>query len=185
MVERVTLSPGIIELTLRNTGPDPVQVAQIAVNDVYTGATEPLGRLGEETVHVDYPWPEGQPFTVAMLTSTGAVIEHEIPAAVKSPATGTRLLALMALLDTYVGVIPVALGMIFLPVLRRARLRVIRGLMAVTVGLLAFLAIDATIEGLDLAARIRRRFRRSAPGHPRRRPVLPGADRSRPIPQGP
>ncbi len=155
VVERVTLSPGIIELRLRNTGPDPVQIAQIAVNDAYagfTGATEPLGRLGEETVRVNYPWSAGQPYTVAMLTSTGAVIEHEIPVAVESPATGTRLLALMALLGTYVGVIPVALGMIFLPLLRRARLRVVRGLMALTVGLLAFLAIDATIEGLDLAA---------------------------------
>ena len=154
-VERVTLSPSIIELTLRNTGPDPVQVAQIAVNDVYagfTGATEPLGRLGKEIVRIDYPWSEGQPYTVSMLTSTGAVIEHEIPAAVESPTAGTRLLALMALLGTYVGIIPVALGMIFLPVLRRARLRVIRGLMALTVGLLAFLAIDATLEGLDLAA---------------------------------
>lgn len=154
-VERVTLSPGIIELTLRNTGPDPVQVAQIAVNDAYagfTGAAEPLARLGKETIRVDYPWSEGQPYNVSMLTSTGAVIEHEIPVAVESPSADARLLALMALLGLYVGVIPVALGMIFLPVLRRVRLRVIRGLMALTVGLLAFLAIDATLEGLDLAA---------------------------------
>ena len=154
-VERVILSPGIIELTLRNTGPDPVQVAQIAVNDAYTGftgATEPLGRLDKEIVRVDYPWSEGQPYTLSMLTSTGAVIEHEIPAAVESPTADTRLLALMALLGTYVGIIPVALGMVFLPVLRRARRSVIRGLMALTVGLLAFLAIDATIEGFDLAA---------------------------------
>ncbi|WBQ02086.1 ZIP family metal transporter [Kribbella sp. CA-293567] len=154
-VERVTLSPGIIELTLRNTGPDPVQVAQIAVNDAYagfTGAEQPLGRLGKEIVRIDYPWAEGQPYTLAMLTSTGAVIEHEIPAAVESPKAGKNLLGLMALLGTYVGVIPVVLGMIFLPVLRRVRLRVIRGLMALTVGLLAFLAIDAAIEGLELAA---------------------------------
>jgi zinc transporter, ZIP family len=154
-VERVTLSPGIIELTLRNTGPDPVQVAQIAVNDAYagfTGADEPLGRLGKEIIRIDYPWAEGQPYTLSMLTSTGAVIEHEIPAAVESPKAGTGLLGLMALLGTYVGVIPVALGMIFLPVLRRARLRVMRWLMALTVGLLAFLAIDAAIEGLELAA---------------------------------
>ncbi|MEV8371563.1 ZIP family metal transporter [Kribbella sp. NPDC056861] len=154
-VERVSLSPGIIELTLRNTGPDPVQVAQIAVNDAYagfTGAEEPLGRLGREVVRVDYPWAEGQPYTVAMLTSTGAVIEHEIPAAVESPGAGAGLLGLMALLGTYVGVIPVALGMIFLPVLRRVRVRVMRWLMALTVGLLAFLAVDAAIEGLELAA---------------------------------
>ena len=153
-VERVVLSPGIIELTLRNTGPDPVHVAQIAVNDVYvgfTGATEPLGRLGKETVRLDYPWSDGQPYTVSMLTSTGAVIEHEIPVAVQTPTTGGRLLTLMVLLGTYVGIIPVALGMAFLPVLRRARPPVIRALLALTVGLLAFLGVDAAIEGLELA----------------------------------
>jgi zinc transporter ZupT len=153
-VERVVLSPGIIELTLRNTGPDPVHVAQIAVNDVYvgfTGATEPLSRLGKETVRLDYPWSDGQPYTVSMLTSTGAVIEHEIPVAVQTPTAGGRLLTLMVLLGTYVGIIPVALGMAFLPVLRRARPPVIRGLLALTVGLLAFLGVDAAIEGLELA----------------------------------
>ncbi|MFI7062709.1 ZIP family metal transporter [Kribbella sp. NPDC050124] len=153
-VERVVLSPGTIELTLRNTGPDPVQVAQISVNDVYvafTGATEPLSRLADETVRLDYPWSAGQPYTVSMLTSTGAVVEHEIPVAVQTPSADAGLLALMVLLGTYVGIIPVAVGMAFLPVLRRARPAVIRGLLALTVGLLGFLAVDASLEGLELA----------------------------------
>jgi ZIP family zinc transporter len=153
-VERTTLSPGIIELTVRNTGPDPVRIAQISVNDVYvgfTGATEPLNRMAKATLRLDYPWVEGQPYGVSMLTSTGAVVEHEIPVAVETPTTGGRLLALMVLLGTYVGIIPVVLGMAFLPVLRRAGRSVVRGLLALTVGLLAFLAVDATIEGLELA----------------------------------
>jgi zinc transporter, ZIP family len=153
-VERTVLSPSTIELTVRNTGPDPVQIAQISVNDVYvgfTGATEPLSRLGKDTLRLDYPWQNGQPYLVSILTSSGVVIEHEIPAAVQTPATGTGLLALMVLLGTYVGVIPVALGMVFLPVLRRAGRSVVRVLLALTVGLLAFLAVDAATEGLDLA----------------------------------
>ena len=153
-VERTVLSPSIIELTLRNTGPDPVQIAQISVNDVYvafTGSTEPLGRLAKDTLRVDYPWQGGQPYAVSILTSSGAVIEHEIPAAVETPTTGAGLLALMVLLGTYVGIIPVALGMVFLPVLRKAGRSVVRVLLALTVGLLAFLAVDAAIEGLELA----------------------------------
>src|SRR6185295_850240 len=51
----------------------------------------------------------------------------------------------------YVGVIPVALGMLWLPWLRGAGANWLRGLMALTVGLLAFLAVDATLEGLELA----------------------------------
>lgn len=155
-VERTVLSPGIIELAVRNTGPDPVQIAQVSVNDVYvtfTGATEPLRRLGKDTVRLDFPWQTGQPYLVSFLTSSGAVSEHEIPAAVETPVTGGGLLALMVLLGTYVGVIPVALGMVFLPALRRAGKPLIRVLLAVTAGLLAFLAVDAALEGLELADR--------------------------------
>ena len=34
-VERTVLTPGEIELTVRNTGPDAVEVAQVAVADAY------------------------------------------------------------------------------------------------------------------------------------------------------
>ena len=57
----------------------------------------------------------------------------------------------MALLGIYVGVIPVALGMLWLPWIRRIPPGWLRGVMALTVGLLAFLAIDATLEGFELA----------------------------------
>ena len=152
-VESVELSPNRIELSLRNTGPDRVSVSQAFVNDAYVdfaGATESIGRLASETVALSYPWQEGQPYLVSLVTSTGVVIEHEIAAAVETPSADGDLFALMALLGVYVGVIPVALGMLLLPAMRRFRPGWIRILMAVTIGLLAFLAIDATLEGLAL-----------------------------------
>ena len=57
----------------------------------------------------------------------------------------------MALLGIYVGVIPVALGMLWLPWMRRIPPAWLRVVMALTVGLLGFLAIDATLEGFELA----------------------------------
>jgi zinc transporter, ZIP family len=57
----------------------------------------------------------------------------------------------MALLGIYVGVIPVALGMLWRPWVRRIPPGWLRVVMALTVGLLAFLAIDATLEGFELA----------------------------------
>ena len=57
----------------------------------------------------------------------------------------------MALLGLYVGVIPVGLGMLWLPFVRRMHESWLRLLMAVTVGLLAFLALDAGLEGLEIA----------------------------------
>jgi zinc transporter ZupT len=154
-VERTVLTPGVIELTIRNIGPDPVTIAQVFVNDAYvdfSGADEPITRLRSQTIALDYPWKDGQPYLVSMLTSTGLVIEHEIPAAVLTPQSGAGFYGLMALLGTYVGIIPVVLGMLFLPFLRAAGGGLVRFLLAFTVGLLAFLAVDATSEGLELAA---------------------------------
>ena len=154
-VERAELSPNRIELTVRNTGPDPVTVAQAFVNDAYVdieGAGESLGRLSSERITLTYPWQEGQPYLVSLVTETGVVIEHEIAAATETPATDGELLELVALLGVYVGVIPVALGMLLLPAMRRFRRDWLRAVMAFTIGLLAFLAVDATLEGLDLAA---------------------------------
>lgn len=153
-VERSVLEPGTIELTLRNTGPDPVRIAQVFVNDAYVdfaGGDGPIGRLDADTVRLDYPWQPGQPYEIAMLTSTGAVIDYGIDVAVATPRPDPGLFGLMALLGAYVGIIPVALGMLFLPVLRRTGPRTVRVLLAITVGLLAFLAVDATVEGLHLA----------------------------------
>ena len=153
-IERTVLEPGVIELGLRNDGPDPVTVAQVVVNDAFAafeGGEAPIGRLGAETLRIRHPWIEGEAYEVAVVTSTGATIAHEIPAAVETPDTDLSFFGLMALLGIYVGVIPVALGMLWLPWVRRIPPGWLRAVMALTVGLLAFLAIDATLEGLELA----------------------------------
>jgi ZIP family zinc transporter len=153
-IERTVLKPGVIELGLRNDGPDPVSVAQVQVNDAFAtfdGGDAPIGRLGAETLRIQHPWIEGEAYEVAVVTSTGATIAHEIPAAVETPGSDLSFFGLMALLGIYVGVIPVALGMLWLPWIRRIPPGWLRAVMALTVGLLAFLAIDATLEGLELA----------------------------------
>jgi zinc transporter ZupT len=153
-VERTVLEPGVIELTVRNDGPDEVTVAQAVVNDAFaqfSGAEDPIGRLSSATVRIQQPWVEGEAYEVALLTSTGATIVHEIPAAVETPDAGLSFFGLLALLGIYVGVIPVALGMLWLPWVRRIPPAWLRLVMALTIGLLAFLAVDATLEGFELA----------------------------------
>jgi zinc transporter, ZIP family len=153
-VERTVLHPGEIQLSVRNTGPDPVRVSQVAVNDSYVAFTADsdgeVGRLGEETLRLDYPWQEGAAYTISMLTSTGATIEHQIDVAVETPEAGVGFYGLMGLLGTYVGIIPVILGMLFFPALRRVGDDWVRLFMAVTIGLLGFLVIDGSLEGLEL-----------------------------------
>jgi zinc transporter, ZIP family len=155
-VERTVLRPGEIELTLRNDGPDAVEVAQVAVNDAYApfavdGGRE-IGRLGSTTLSVTYPWIEGEAIEIFVLTSAGGTIEASIPVAAETPESDISFFALMALLGIYVGVIPVSLGMLWLPFLRRLGREWMGALIGFTVGLLAFLAIDAGLEGLEIAA---------------------------------
>jgi ZIP family zinc transporter len=153
-VERTKLTPGVIELTVRNDGPDEVQIAQAVVNDAFvqfSGADGPIGRLQTATVRIDQPWIEGEAYEVSLITSTGGTFAHEIPVAVATPANDLSFFGLMALLGIYVGVIPVAIGMLWLPWVRRIPPAWLRVVMALTIGLLAFLALDATLEGFELA----------------------------------
>jgi zinc transporter, ZIP family len=155
-VERTVLRPGEIELTLRNDGPDPVTVAQVAVNDAYapflaSGGNE-IERLGSTTLEISYPWIEGEAYEIFVLTSSGGTIDAAIPVAAETPEADVGFYGLMALLGIYVGVIPVSLGMLWLPFLGRLGRRWMSTLIAFTVGLLAFLGIDAGLEGLEIAA---------------------------------
>ncbi|MDP8908745.1 MAG: ZIP family metal transporter [Chloroflexota bacterium] len=153
-VERTVLRPGEIELTVRNTGPDAVTVAQMFVNDQYVDyetSGNQIGRNGTEMFTLDYPWQPDSPYLVTLVSETGATTEHEIPVAVQTPSADGGFYGLMALLGLYVGVIPVALGMLFLPFLRRVREHWIRFFMALTIGLLGFLAVDAYLEGTEIA----------------------------------
>ncbi|HEV2785578.1 MAG TPA: ZIP family metal transporter, partial [Solirubrobacteraceae bacterium] len=134
--------------------PDAVTIAQAVVNDAFvqfSGGERPIGRLGTATVRLQQPWLEGEAYEVALLTSSGGTITHEIPVAVETPDADAGFYGLMALLGIYVGVIPIALGMLWLPWIRRIPPGWLRAVMALTVGLLGFLAIDATLEGVELA----------------------------------
>jgi len=153
-VERTVLRPGEIELRLRNDGADPVRVRQAIVNDGFASFAQTdreIGRLGGARVTISYPWIKGEAYSVVLLTATGATVEHTIDAAVETPSADVGFYGLMALIGLYVGVIPVAIGMLWLPWIRSVDPRWIRFLLAFTVGLLGFLAIDALLEGSELA----------------------------------
>ncbi len=156
VVERTTLRPGEIGLTLRNDGPDPVELAQVAVNDAYAPFTvsdgAEIGRLGSTTLTIAYPWIEGESYEIFILTASGGTVEASIPIAAETPEADLSFYGLMALLGVYVGVIPIALGLLWLPFVRRIDARWVGALIAFTVGLLALLGIDAALEGLDIAA---------------------------------
>ena len=153
-VERTVLKPNEIQLHVRNDGADPVRIRQVVVNDAFAAFTETdseIGRLGGSEIDVVYPWIEGQDYEVVLLTETGATIDHTITAATETPGADLDFYGLMALIGLYVGIIPVSIGMLWLPWLRGVDARWIRFLLAFTIGLLGFLAVEALLEGTDIA----------------------------------
>jgi zinc transporter ZupT len=154
-VERTELHPGEIELTLQNDGPDAVRIEQAIVNDGFVAFEQDddeLGRLDRSQVTIQYPWIEGEAYEVVLLTATGGTVDKSIEVAAETPEADAGFYGLMGLIGLYVGIIPVAVGMLWLPWMRGLDRRWLQFLLALTIGLLVFLGIDAAIEGLDLGA---------------------------------
>lgn len=154
-VERTTFDAGEIELRVRNDGPDPVRIAQVLVNEAYWSfgtSDADLDRLESATLRIPYPWEEGLPVSIGIVTSTGVVIGHEVEAAALSPDVDAKVLTTLALLGLYIGVVPVAVGLLWFSSVRRASPAWLAFVLALTVGLLVFLLIDTVVEGLELAA---------------------------------
>jgi zinc transporter ZupT len=153
--QRVTLEPGAIVATLLNDGPDRVAVAQVQVDDAFWTFTadngQSLGHLGRTTLRIPYPWVQGEAHVVRVLTSTGTPFEHEIPVAVETPTFGARFLGVFTIIGVYVGVLPVAVGLLWFPFLARLSARAMDFLLALTIGLLVFLLIDGAHEGFEAA----------------------------------
>ena len=152
-IDRAQLGPDGIVLSVLNDGPDPVTIAQVTVDDAYwafrSSKGNVVGHLGRTTLTIPYPWVAGEAHLVKVVTSTGTTFEHEIPVAVATPTPGLRYFLTFALIGLYVGVIPVALGLLWFPLASRIGPLGLDVLLAITLGLLGFLLIDTLGEGLE------------------------------------
>ncbi|MBT1156635.1 metal transporter [Aminobacter anthyllidis] len=154
--ERVILAGDGIRALVRAGGSEPMTIAQVQVDDAYWQFTqEPPGPLARGTsawIQVPFPWVLGEAHAIKLVTNTGATFAHDIPVAVATPvADGSSLLS-QAILGIFVGIVPVAIGLMFYPALRGVGRSGMTFLLALTVGLLGFLMVDAIGEALELAA---------------------------------
>ena len=155
-VQRVTLpEPGLIEVELLNGGPDDVAIAQVLVDDAYWQFTSShagsLERLDSTTLSIPYPWVQDEAHAIQILTSSGTIFEAEIPVAFESPEADRGSVARFALVGLYVGIIPVALGLLWYPLLSRLGRRGMAFILALTIGLLVFLVADMWGEAQEVA----------------------------------
>lgn len=158
-IQRVVLDDDGILIEVINNGPDPVSVAQVLVDDAYwnftvEGGGNTLQRLNTRHIRVPYPWVEGEAHEVVLVTATGITFPVVIPVAIATPSADSKQLLSYALLGLYVGIVPVTLGLLWYPVMRVASRRWMNFFLALTVGLLVFLAVDTVLEALELAATV-------------------------------
>ena len=156
-IQRVTFPEnGRMQLTIINGGSDPVTIAQVLVDDAYwqydISPGNVLERLEQAAITLDYPWVSGEPLPIALISSTGATFAAEVDVAVLSPQTSAATFVNYGLLGIYVGVIPVALGMLWYPFMRRVGRKWVNAFLALTIGLLIFLFIDTILEAVEISA---------------------------------
>lgn len=154
-LERIRVVEDGFEVTLVNGGPDPVTIAQVLVDDAYwnyqISPSPTLPRLGRAKVDIPYPWVENEPHAIVIMTSTGGTFDGEVPVATTTPTPGVREFLAYGLLGVYVGIIPVGLGMLFYPAMRKMGRKWLGAILSLTVGLLVFLLVDTLLEALEIA----------------------------------
>jgi ZIP family zinc transporter len=155
-IRRVKFSPGEVRILVRNPQPDDLTIANVNVDDAIvpfaTDGPRTLGRLRSSTIVVPYDWVENDPISVGVTSSTGIETVTHVPAAVETPSPSTKGFFGYALIGLVVGVLPVSLGLLWLPALRRAGPVWLAAFMAFTAGLLSFLGVEALAESFELAA---------------------------------
>jgi hypothetical protein len=164
--ERVRLTPGLISLSVRADGSQPITIAQVQVDGAFRLFTidppGPIGRLGTARIDIPYPWVDGEGHNVVLLSSTGASFEREIEVARATPSLDTPTLAILALVGILLGVAPVATGLLAYPALGTLGPAGMRFVLALTIGLLGYLFLDTLGEGLEQAADALERLRAQA-----------------------
>lgn len=157
-IERIVVTETGFRLTVFNNGATETTIAQVAVDDAFWQFTaQPsatLPRLGSTTVTIPYAWVAGEPHAIRLFTNTGTTFEGEVAAATLTPLPGLREFGAYALLGFYVGVVPVALGMLWFPAMKRLGRRGLNAVLALTLGLLIFLLVDTWFEIFELGAEV-------------------------------
>jgi zinc transporter, ZIP family len=149
-IEKVEFHDNQILVSIRNTGPLEIIVSQADVNDrIQSAAIEPssmIPRLAEAKVMIPFPWIPGTPYEIGITTSDGTRFSKSVEAAALAPSPDANQALLFTSLGVYVGVIPVMIGLMWYPYIRRISIGKYSFFLSLTAGLLVFLGIDALLE---------------------------------------
>ena len=154
-IEKVDFIDSEIQATVRNTGPIPVEVVMADVNDrIQPAAVEPDGfleRYETTLVRIPFEWNESEPYRIGITIDDGTRFEKEIESAAFALEFTLDLAIFFAIIGTYVGIIPVMIGLLWLPFIKKISKQKYHFFLALTAGLLLFLAIDSIEESIEVS----------------------------------
>jgi zinc transporter ZupT len=154
-IEKVDFVDSEIQATVRNTGPIAVEVVMADINDrIQPAAVEPdrfLERFETTLVRIPFEWNEAEPYIVGITIEDGTRFEKEVEAAAPALEPSLDLAIFFAIIGTYVGIIPVMIGLLWLPFIKKISKQKFHFFLALTAGLLLFLAIDSIEEAIEVS----------------------------------
>ena len=155
-IEKIEFVDSEIIATVRNTGPISVDIVMADINDrIHPAAIEPdkhLERFQSAIVRIPFEWNEGEPYAVGLTVDDGTRFEKRVDAAAPSIQPTVEMIAYFAVIGTYVGIIPVLIGLLWFPFISKLSRNKYKFFLALTVGLLLFLGISATEEAIKISA---------------------------------
>lgn len=155
-VEQIKIAPSGFQLDVSNTGPETLKVSQVIVDDsVWNFSMTPdttLNRFDNAMVTINYPWVEGDPHTILLISENGIITEAVIDAATLTPEFSWDNVLNYGLIGFYVGIVPITLGLLWYPFMKRMKKSWINAILALTVGLLLFLFFGTLLDGFEIGA---------------------------------
>ena len=154
-IEKVEFIGNEIQATVRNTGPIDVNVVVADVNDrIQPAAIEPdthLERFETALVRIPFDWNEGQPYTVGLTIDDGTRFEKQIDAASPSLEPSSELFVFLGIIGLLIGVVPIMIGLLWYPFIKKLGKNTFNFFLAFTIGLLLFLGLDAIEEAFEIS----------------------------------
>ena len=154
-IEKIEFKENEIQATVRNTGPTAVSVVLADVNDrIQPAAIEPdssLERFETALVRIPFDWNEGQPYEIGVTTNDGTRFAKEVDAAFLSLEPSIDLFVFLGMIGFLIGVVPIMIGLLWYPFIKKLGKNTFNFFLAFTMGLLVFLGIDAVIEATEIS----------------------------------
>jgi len=155
-IEKVEFVDSEIIATVRNTGPIAVDIVMADIDDsILPAAIEPdkhLERFESAIVRIPFEWNEGQPYAIGLTIDDGTRFEKQVDVAAPSIQPTIEMISYFAVIGTYVGIIPVMIGLLWFPFISKLSRSKYKFFLALTVGLLLFLGISSAEEAIETSA---------------------------------